>query len=423
MPDLRPFRALRFHPPAGDLSKLLAPPYDVIAPQQAGSLRELHRTNSVHLVLPEGEVPERYELAARTLGDWIESGILELDPEPTVTVYRQSFSESEGTVTRHALFVALELSPFGEGEVLPHERTHSGPKRDRLALTLATRTQLSPVFLTTRDEDGELLSALRAVTRDSDPDYRAATADGITHAVWKIADPDTCERLCRAAGGGPLLIADGHHRYETALEVRRQIGANVPAAGKVLACVVSGEDPGLRIQPTHRVLMGPPPGATGEGWIERLRESFTLHPIANRQAGPDALAAEAERTGSPVLVTAEGAWRLQPEPKVASDAGLDQYDLAIPSVVLDRLVVEAIVGLDADAAAHAGRLVYVRDPEEAISAAGTPGAAFLLPAVDPAAVWTVTGLGRRLPPKSTYYEPKIPSGLLFRPLDGPEAEA
>lgn len=421
MPDLRPFRALRYSPRAGNLSELLAPPYDVIAPQQARFLRNRHDSNSVRLVLPEGEVPERYEVAARTLAIWIESGILELDSEPAVTVYRQSFSGPTGPATRHALFAALRLSPFGEGEVLPHERTHSGPKRDRLALTLATRTQLSPVFLTTRDEAAELLKALRGIAADSEPDYRAETEDGVAHAAWRVMDPKTCDRLCRIAGTGPLLIADGHHRYETALEVRRQLGEEVTEAGSVLACVVSGEDPGLRIQPTHRVLIGPPPGPGEDGWIDRLRESFTLNPIADSKASPDALAAEAERTGSMVVVTPDGAWRLQPRKSFASDAGLDDDDLAIPSVVLDRLVVEAILGSDADTAAHMERLVYVREPAEAVSAAGALGAAFLLPAVNPSSVWTVTGLGRRLPPKSTYYEPKIPSGLLFRPLDGPEA--
>ena len=421
MPDLRPFRALRFHPDVGSLSELLAPPYDVIAPDEAELLRKRHGANSVRLVLPEGAVPARYEVAARTLESWIDSGILELDSTPTVTVYRQTFSGPDAPITRHAVFAALQLSPFGEGEVLPHERTHSGPKRDRLALTLATRTQLSPIFLTTRDEAGNLYALLKGISEGSEADFRAETTEGVAHAAWRVADADTCERLCRIAGAGPLLVADGHHRYETALEVRRQIGEDVPEASSVLACVVSEQDPGLRIQPTHRVLKGPPPGSEAERWSDLLGENFTLHPLADLQVSPGRLADEAEKTGSSVLVTREGAWRLEPLPIAASDACLDESDLAIASVVLDRLVIEAILGSDADEAAHAGKLVYVRDPLEAVSVAGSSGAAFLLPAVDPEAVWKVTGLGRRLPPKSTYYEPKIPSGLLFRPLDDPAA--
>jgi uncharacterized protein (DUF1015 family) len=372
-------------------------------------------------VLPEGEAPEKYESANRTLADWIESGVLERDPAPSVTVYRQSFEALEGPVTRHALFAALELSPFGEGEVLPHERTHSGPKRDRLALTLATHTQLSPIFLTTRDESEALYTELVGLASEREPDYRAETADRVTHAVWRVTDPHTCTRLCQVAGAGPLLIADGHHRYETALEVRRRIGEEVPDAHFMLACVVSGEDPGLRIQPTHRVMVGPPPGRQQTDWTDRLAERFTMHAIAGPQDNPDQLAAEAERTGSPVVVSPAGAWRLEPILEVASDAGLDEADLAIASVVLDRLVVEGILGLDADEAAHAGRLLYLRDASGAVNAAKALGAAFLLPAVSASAVWKVAGLGRRLPPKSTYYEPKIPSGLLFRPLEGASA--
>ena len=413
VPRLHPFRALRYRESSTSLSDLLAPPYDVISPGQARLLRDRHPANSVRLVLPEGDPPDRYESAARLLSDWIEAGILERDVEPGVTVYRQTFENRNGTLTRHALFAALELSPFAEGDVLPHERTHSGPKRDRLALTLATRTQLSPVFLSSRDTDGSLYVRLLEVAAGA-PDFEARSADGVKHAAWIVTDPETCSGLCAAAGSGPLLIADGHHRYETALEVHRLIGEDRPEAGLVLACVVSGSDPGLRIQPTHRAVPTAPPGRPDLGWTDLLREVFTLERIES--GDPAGLAEEAERSGTTVLVTGAGAWRLRPTTPAARARGLDEADLSIASVVLDRLVVEGILGSDADAAAHDGWLAYFRDPAAAVAAAGNRGAAFLLPAVRQDAVWRVTGLGRRLPPKSTYYEPKIPSGLLFRPL-------
>lgn len=413
MPRLHPFRALRYRESLSSLSDLLAPPYDVISPEQAQLLRDRHPANAVRLVLPEGDPPERYEAAARVLSEWIEAGILERDIRPGVTVYRQTFEDRSGTLTRHALFAALELSPFGAGNVLPHERTHSGPKRDRLALTLATRTQLSPVFLSSRDRDSALYGRLLEVAA-GEPEFDARTADGVLHAIWKVADPETCSGLCAAAGSGPLLIADGHHRYETALEVRRLLGDDHPEAGKVLACVVSGSDPGLKIQPTHRTLLAAPPGRPGAAWADLLREVFRLERLEG--GDPADLAEEAQEGRSPVLVTGDGAWRLRPTTGAARARGLDEADLSIASVVLDRLVVEGILGVDADSAAHDGWLAYFRDPAAAIAAAGNRGAAFLLPAVSQDDVWKVTGLGRRLPPKSTYYEPKIPSGLLFRPL-------
>jgi uncharacterized protein (DUF1015 family) len=183
----------------------------------------------------------------------------------------------------------------------------------------------------------------------------------------------------------------------------------------VLACVVSGRDPGLRIQPTHRTLVGAPFQGTADAWETVLERSFELRPMAD--SDPHAAVRVAQQHGVTVLVSNGKAWELRPTARATAAAGLDDADASIPSVVLDRLVIEGVLGQDADAAAHDGRLAYYRDAVEAVIAAGEDGAAFLLPAVEQEAVWRVTSLGRRLPPKSTYYEPKIPSGLLFRPLD------
>ena len=414
MPDLYPFPALRYSRLAGSLSDLLAPPYDVITGPEADRLRARHRGNAVRLVLPAGEAPEKYDRVATLLRQWREEGLLELDSAPTVTVYRQEFPGPDGPVSRHGLFAALTLSPFDRGEVLPHERTHSGPKRDRLALTTATRTQLSPVFLTARDDSSRLLDGLLAAA-GAEPDSRADTPDGVSHTTWRIDAPELAASLCRAAGAGPLLIADGHHRYETALEAQRELGGGAPAARRVLVCVVSGRDPGLRIQPTHRTVVGTPIEDSTDDWPAVLADSFDLRPVAD--PSPASAARHAEDHDVIVLWSNGQAWELQPRAGALSARGLDDLDASIPSVVLDHLVVGGVLGQDADAAARNGRLAYFRDAEAAVSAAGEEGAAFLLPAVGQEAVWHVTSLGRRLPPKSTYYEPKIPSGLLFRPLD------
>jgi uncharacterized protein (DUF1015 family) len=405
---------LRFSRQAGSLSELLAPPYDVITPSDAERLRALHPANAVRLVLPEGDVPGMYEQAARLLGQWRAEGLLEIDPVPSVTVYRQEFEGPQGPVSRHGLFAALTLSPFDQGEVLPHERTHSGPKRDRLALTIATQAQLSPVFVTARDESSRLFDDLLAAT-GAEPDDHAVTPDGVSHTTWRIGDPELAASLCKAAGAGPLLIADGHHRYETALEANRLLGREACAARRVLVCVVSAQDPGLRIQPTHRTVVGAPIQGSAEDWTAVLSASFELRPVAD--SDPVSAARHAEDQDVIVLWSSGQAWELRPTVVAVSTFGLDEADAAIPSVVLDRLVIEGILGHDADTAARDGRLAYFRDAEGATHAAGDEGAAFLLPAVEQEAVWRVTSLGRRLPPKSTYYEPKIPSGLLFRPLD------
>ncbi|MGW8282835.1 MAG: DUF1015 family protein, partial [Gemmatimonadota bacterium] len=178
MPDLQPFVALRYNPTMAGMSDVLAPPYDVISAAEAESLRAKHRGNAVRLVLPEGDGAGRYDRAATDLRQWREEGLLELDPEPSVTVLRQEFRGPGGRVTRFGLFAVLELTPLDRGEILPHERTHSGPKRDRLALTLATRTQLSPIFLAARDESARLFTGLLAAA-EADPDSQAVTPDGV----------------------------------------------------------------------------------------------------------------------------------------------------------------------------------------------------------------------------------------------------
>jgi len=415
VPDLQPFVALRYNPTMADMSDVLAPPYDVISAADAERLRAKHPGNAVRLVLPEGDGDDRYDRAARELRQWREEGLLELDPEPSVTVLRQEFRGPGGRVTRYGLFAALELTPLDRGEILPHERTHSGPKRDRLALTLATRTQLSPIFLAARDDSARLFTGLLAAA-EADPDSQAVTPDGVTSATWSITDPVLAAALCQAAGAGPLLIADGHHRYETALEVQRMLGEREPAAGRVLVCVVSQRDPGLRIQPTHRTLPGPPVDGSPDDWATVLANSFTLCRLTDTDpAGAERRAAEG---GVIILWSGGRAWEMNPDRHALQAHGLDEADATIPSVVLDRIVVEGVMGQDADTAAHEGRLAYFRGAEEAVRWAGESGAAFLLPPVEQDAVWRVTSLGRRLPPKSTYYEPKIPSGLLFRPFDG-----
>jgi uncharacterized protein (DUF1015 family) len=410
VPELEPHLALRYGPRAGSLSDLLAPPYDVIDPPLAEALRARSPWNAVRLVLPEGEPPDRYELAAARLAAWGREGVLQADAVPAVTVYRQSFDAPEGRLTRHALFAALRLEPPGAG-VLPHERTHSGPKRDRLALTLATRTQLSPVFLAARDPDGDLLSSL--LESAAEADESVVTPDGIEHRIRRMDDPVAAGHLCALAGAGSLLIADGHHRYETALEVARLLADELPAAGLVLACIVSERDPGLRVRPTHRVLRGPPPD-----WVSRLEPAFGSRELPGCSA--EAAAAHAELSGAIVLRVDGRSRELSPRSEALAAGGLDEADAAIPAVLLDRLVVEGVLGQEADGAARDGLLTYHRDATGAAEAAGLAGpgtAVFLLPSVPLEAVWRVTELGRRLPPKSTYFEPKVPSGLLFRPLD------
>lgn len=433
MPRFSAFTALRYTPAAGRLSDVLAPPYDVIDPALAAELRQRSPYNAVRLVLPEGEGDARYPEAAARVAEWRDAGILAEDAEPAVYAYRQRYELEGRSVQRLALFGALELEPLGAG-VLPHERTHAGPKADRLALTLATRTQLSPVFLLARDPEASLLEALR-LPASGEPALQAKTPDGIEHAMWPVAEEGAAAVLCALAGRHPLLIADGHHRYETALEVSRRLGSE--RAGHVLACIVSDADPGLVIRPTHRALtrLADPPAA---GLPERLAEWFSVVPLHDLDVADAEAEAATAADGMVLLLDVGGgrirAFRLRPHDAADADAdpGADPTDVAdagtagsgegrraaarIAAVRFDRHVIRDLLGTDADTAAREGRLEYHRGVPEALLGAGPGGAAFILPPVRLRAVWEATAAGVRLPPKSTYFEPKIPSGLLFRPL-------
>ena len=415
MPELTAFSALRFSPSAGDLSLLLAPPYDVIDAADAEELRSRSPHNCVRLILPDGPPGDRYVIASDTLQQWILEGVLDVDPDPSVYVYRQRFEADGLTRERMAVFAAVRLTPFSDGQVLPHERTHSGPKKDRLALTLATRTQLSPVFMVARDEDGTLYDLEHSLI-DTAPDVEAATPDGIRHAMWVVSG-DRSAKLLSAAASHPLLIADGHHRYETALVAAESLGDNVKAA-YLLVCIVSQLDPGLVVRPTHRVLSRPPQAGDGMfDWISTLAESFHLEEL------PCLSPAEAEDTvasappGSIIVALPDGTgYRLaSARPEALVRAGIPAERARISPVVFDELILSALYGLEADEAAHEGILSYSRSPEVA-SSVSDGGCGFVLPPVSLDDVWATAGRGGRLPPKSTYFEPKMPSGLLFRPL-------
>lgn len=416
MTRLQPLRALRYTPVAGDPARLLAPPYDVIGAREADRLRRRDSHNAVHLVLPEGDVAQRYRLAADRLDAWIRDGILAEDELRGIYVYRQQFEFEGSPLLRWSAFVALGLSPPGAGQVLPHEETHAGPKQDRLALTIATRVQLSAVFLTRADPGSRLLNALRR-TASAEPVLETRTPDRIGHTLWRIGHQEATD-LLKIAGSGPLLIADGHHRYETALSVLERLPESA-AARQVLACIASEADPGLRVFPTHRAVRGTPPGGS---WREALAGFFELLPATPRQISPARLGAlVAERAASgfgaslgAVLPARREAFLLAPRATGLEAAGVEADEARIASVVFDRLVLAGALGRTAESAAHGGRLTYHREAEAAVQAAAHDGAAFLLPPVEVEDVRRVAASGRRLPPKSTYFAPKIPCGLLFR---------
>jgi len=411
LPDLAPFHGIRYAAGLGSLDDLLAPPYDVVDAVQAEALRGRSPHNCVRLVLPEGEAPERYETAARDLASWESEGVLERDAAPSVYVYRQTYDLDGSTIERRALFAALRLTPFTSGEVLPHEHTHRGPKEDRLALSLACRAQLSPIFVIGDDGEGALLEALHSV-ETGEPLLSGFTPDRIAHAFWRVSDEEEAARFCTLGSAGPLLIADGHHRYETALAAAAA-RPDEGGARRTLCCIVSELDPGLSALPTHRALATSP--ADGS-WIEALAQMFEIDALA--QGSPEAAAERVAISDEPALglILAGGAaYLLRPRPTAIETGGIAPSRVGIGAVLFDRMVLHGVLGTTADDAAAEGILTYHRRAAETSRAAGEGGAAFLLAPVTVDAVRAAVADGARLPAKTTYFSPKMPTGLVFRP--------
>lgn len=412
MAKISPTAAILYTDGAGDPSDLLAPPYDVITEAAARRLRERSEHNAVRLVLPEGDAPRRYELAAARLADWLRTGILARAPNDSFYLYRQEFQHDGHRVARTALLAAVELSPFDRREVLPHETTHRGPKADRLALQSACRAQLSPIFFIARDP-GRAFNGLLEQASGAPMTLQAQIGDE-KHELRRVPR-ELQEIVLREAADADLLIADGHHRYETALELQRQ-HPDWPDAGAVLGAVVGEHDAGLVIRATHRRLTGLP-----EGWRARLEDWFHLEPVAD---GPVSIASALSRLPASTIGVVGAADHpsplralLRPRDAAILRSGLSAAEAGLACVLFDAFVLRALAGLaDADATGSEALLSYHQDPAAAAADLSGDGAAFLLPPVRMESLWDVVRSGARLPPKSTFFAPKVPSGILFRPL-------
>jgi len=409
-PLVVPFRGERYAPER--VSAVLAPPYDVIAPEDRPRYGARDPHNIVHLIVPEAAAGEnRYGRAAALLAQWRREGVLRQDPADAVYVVAQGFALPSGERrTRLGMFAAVAAEPFAAGRVRPHERTHAAPKADRLALLEATRTNLESIFLLAPDADGALAHALGRVAAGP-PDVRAEL-DGVDIRLWVVAGAAARE-LATLAGRAPLYIADGHHRYETAVAYAR----THPEADRVLSLVVSATDPGLTILPTHRIIFGasPDPAKLIPAWRQWF-DVGRVAPCADRierlaQLGRD-------RTACLVAFPGEYDLSLVLKPDALLDAvpelGKTPAVRALDIARVEALVVRAILG----AGTTTPVLTYTPDPHAAFAAVRSGGAvaAVFVNATRVEQVFAVADSGGVMPPKSTYFVPKVPSGLVLMPL-------
>ncbi|MFN8111091.1 MAG: DUF1015 domain-containing protein [Thermoleophilia bacterium] len=402
MADLRPSRPLRYLPGAGALGDLIAPPYDVISAEEHARLLARSPHNSVRLELAE----EPFTEARAALADWQRDGVLGRPERPGITAWTQTFQIDGRTLERHTLLGTLKLEPYEARVVRPHERTHAGPVEGRLRLYAALNAHISPVFGVYPDPENRVWAAAGVLDA---PEAEFVSDDGaVVNRIRWIDDPARLEAVRAELADRWVLIADGHHRYETALIHRGRVrAANGDQPGPwddVLMGVSSLHDPGLVVLPTHRLLTRWPEGAAG-----RLGHT----PVADLDALLAALAAAPAEVPTFGLVRPDGLALLS-FAGPAGDTPASRLDVA----VLEREVLIPDLGDDQAALSHHGVLDYTKDAREALRAvtAGTMAAAVILRPIPKEAVAAVSEAGETMPQKSTYFFPKLLTGVAFHPL-------
>jgi uncharacterized protein (DUF1015 family) len=440
--ELRSFVGVRYDSAVtGGLPAVVSAPYDIISPAAQADYYARSRYNIIRLELGQQYKTDRagsnrYTRAAASYQDFFRAGVLKPDPVPGFYVYDESFDYQGRRLTRRSILAAVRLANWDENVVLPHEFTLPRAKEDRLCLLAATRTQFSPL-LATYDDPGTVLAAV-ATTVSQPPvvEFELPTgsvaASATSHRLWQLTDPGPIASIVSALATSPIYIADGHHRYETALayrDRRRAEGAGPDSPSEyVLMALVAKSDPGLLVLPTHRMIVG------GLGAIDRQRALSALQGMfqLERQAlGPNGTLPPADSWKT------ETASRPDRRPSIVS-LGLEpgfatrltlraDLDLAtllpddppvlrgLDTLILQRLVFESVLGLSRAEAEAGERIRYTRDPEEALDSF-TSGQAQLVFFLSPTSIESIkkaTGAGVRMPQKTTYFYPKPVTGLVL----------
>lgn len=402
MPPFQPFPGIRYAPDL-PLADVTAPPYDVIDADDRAALVARSDRNAVLFDLPlESDGDDRYVHAAEVFGGWRADGTLVTDPEPTFTVYRMTYTDDHGRPARTlGVIGALELSRPDEGRILPHEHTTKKAKTDRLDLMRATCAQLSPVWVLS------LAAGLTEVIEpEGEPDAEWTDDDGVGHAVWRVTDPERIAAIAERVGSTPVVVADGHHRYETSLthrdERRAAAGSDAELASDAFMClVVELTDDELTVRPIHRLVDGADAAELEAVLVER---GFTAVPDgvvpADEVADGTVLRRMAD-AGAVAVVDADGAARLL-APQAEAFAEVDDLDSARIAHALDGVTGVGI------------RFQHGVDHVQAAVAKGDAQAGVLLRPASVAQIEANAHAGHRMPAKTTFFHPKPRTGVVFR---------
>lgn len=435
MPNIQPFAGLRYNlAQIGALSDVVAPPYDVISPEYQDELYAKSEFNVVRLILnkmlpTDDEQNNRYTRSARILKDWKEAGVLVKESKPSIYVYHQIYTVKGKEYCRKGFMCGCEAVPFGQGNIYPHELTMSGPKQDRLMLTTTCKTNFSQIFGLYPDEHNEVQNILEDAIVGKTP-LEATDRDGVINRMWIVDEQEVVNKVVELMGPKPIFIADGHHRYETACNYRKQIAqqgeltSDHPANHVLMVCIAM-EDPGLIVLPTHR-LFSNVREMTQEDIIARVGEYFRVTTVGNGVNSAQAawgLIEQMNDQGTMALYTGkDGIWSLlsiteagkEKMKEVASDHHPEWQSLGV--AMLHSLVIDTLLELKGHE-----KPKYVHDVNEVAETLKNEPEKYQLAAlVMPATVQQIQDCSmvrERMPAKSTYFYPKLITGFVFKPLD------
>ncbi len=429
-----PFCGVRYNADKVEvLDSVFAPPYDVISPQEQNELYEKNPHNVIRLILSKGEGDEKYIEAAGTFRRWLDEGVLIQDREPCIYPYYQEFKENGKLVTRKGIIAAVKLEDISSKKIIPHERTFAAPKLDRLKLTTACRANLSPVFAIYSDPEGALEKSIED-RLSKEPIVKAVSGDGVKNYLWRISDSDLLSQIRSRMSDSVLLIADGHHRYETALEYRntQRKRFNVISEDKdyeyIMMYLSRVEGEGLVIKPTHRVVKNLGSLET-QDFLQKLRNKFNIEVVSgavlpepkfgsggNKQFAPDENKKLPFNGGVSTLNHQEFAIVTKDSDfiyKVSSKEPLSVGYKNLGVMILHITVFGEIINEEE------AEILYTKSVEEVVRLVRTGDykIGFILPPLRAKDLYEVALSGEKMPHKTTYFYPKLLSGLVFHLLD------
>ena len=426
MAEVRPFRGVIYDAARVVASDVLAPPYDVIDDDGRAGLAARDANNAVHLILPSGDGDSKYQNAAAHYRSMQADGILKRSERPSLYRYCQTFEHPERVgqrVTRRGFVAAVRLHRFDERIILPHERTLSGPKLDRLKLMRATKAHTSPIFGLYSDPSGEG-ERLFAAAENNAPIIDGETDDGTTHRVWEVTDREVIGAIERLLAPMKIYIADGHHRYETMLAYRdelRQSGevASDSSAEFATMFLANMDDPGMVVLATHRQVHSVDEFSKEE--LEQKIDSYFDRVVIDRSVGAVRHAlASLKRPGFVMGVPHDERLHLLCLRTGASHSALTGAVGALDVSVLHNLVFEEMLGIDKQRQAAKTNIRYIKDTESAVAALDEGQATFFLQPTTLRQVRSVSDASEFMPQKSTFFVPKLASGVVFRSIDASE---